>query len=115
MNPLRWLFRWVLFIIRNGGRNPEYPFMDDGVEQPLELRIGPWGSTKWYDPSDGDLHDVTTIDGLVSIAESMERDIYGYTHKEVVAEAERQEQIRNSYKCPPRVIGFSARLQENTR
>ncbi len=113
MNSLRQFFRWVLFLIRNGGRKPEYPFEDDGVEQPLEFRIGPWGSTQWCDPSDGALYGVKAVDDTVLIAESMERDIYGHTHQEAVDEAERRRREDYNYRCnyPPRVIRFLERVE----
>ena len=117
MNRLCRFVNWALFVIRNQGQKPAYPFEDDCAEKPLELRIGPWGSTKWYDPSDGGAYDVITIDDTASIAESMERDIWGYTHQEAV-EAEhclKKESYDYSRGLPPRVIRFLKQPLGNTR
>ena len=118
MNLLNLLCRfvnWILFLVRNKGQRPAYPFADDGIEKPLQLRIGSWGSTKWYDPSDGTISFTKTIEGAASIAESMERDIYGCTHQEVVeANTKRREAIKDPGKFPPRVIGFSAECRTDT-
>jgi hypothetical protein len=76
MRFLRSAARWILFIIRNKGRYPDYPFEDDCAGTPLVLHAGSWGRTEWHDPSDGSIYTVTTIDSVSAIAESMEKDIY---------------------------------------
>ena len=85
MSVLRSVARWILFIIRNKGRYPKYPFEDDYVETPLVLHVGPWGRTEWHDPSDGSIYTVTMIDSVSAIAESIERDIY-FSEDQVIEE-----------------------------
>jgi len=114
---LLWRFgNWVMFLVRNAGHKPPYPFEDDCRDNPLELCIGPWGSTQWRDPTDGSVYEVTTVDDVDTIVTSMERDIYGCTHQEAVEEAERQRKEEDWYKhdLPPRVIRFTSPPMENT-
>ena len=106
MNPLRQIGRWMLFVVRNSGRKPKYPFVDDGVDSPLELHIGPWGRTQWRDTEDRTLHEVVTVDDTGLISESIERDIYGSTINEMKAWEEQLDKECPDYEMPPHVIRF---------
>ncbi len=106
MNPLRQMFRWMLFVIRNRGRTPEYPFMNNGAEQPLELRIGPWGSTQYYDRDKDVLCEVRTVSTAVEIAESIEVDVYGCSYSQIRQQEEEKARAVESRKKSPQAIGF---------
>ena len=91
MNPLRQIGRCMLFVVRNGGRKPKYPFVDDGVDSPLELHIGPWGRTQWRDTEDGTLYEINTVDDVESIVDSVKRDVYCSEYQDIEAMREAEE------------------------
>lgn len=100
INLLCRFVNWVLFLIRNAGRNPAYPFDDDCIDKPLKCQPGPWGSTQWLNPADGNVYVVNTVDDIEAIAESIERDILYFCQ----AEESLKEWPNTS--IPPHVIRF---------
>jgi len=95
MNFVRRIFRWGMFILRTGGMKPEYPFVDDFRDKPLELHIGPWGSIQWFNSTNGEYYNVTVTDDLALIAEDLERSQYGQTYREYAGDVLYDIQERN--------------------
>ena len=95
--------RWLLFLLRNGFRKPEYPFADDFVDKPLKLAIGPWGATMWKDAASGDMYSVVEVDRLSQIAESMVLNMCHADYQEKEAAKERHELENHKV---PKAIGF---------